>query len=86
FHANKLVLEGSKGDQLVLYYFETGSLKTVSYGKMRLSLFRNRLLGKQQGCALVRFSLTRGEYPAQDLADLKDFAAEIAAILPAYLL
>jgi EpsI family protein len=86
FTANKFLLEGNKGNKLVLYYFETGSVRTDSYAAMRLAMLKSRLTGNDHGCALVRLSIIRSGDTTEELSKIKRFAKEIAPVLPKYLL
>ena len=86
FYANKLVLKGNKGNQIILYYFETGDIRTGSYQFMRWQMMLNKLKSKSNSGALVRFSTPIGQNPDETLKILKKFVNEIGPLLPKYLI
>jgi EpsI family protein len=87
FYANRFLLEGNKGNKMVMYYFLTGNYITGSYGSMRLKMMQNRILGKDTGCALVRLTIQRSEsdIPSSDVTTLRNFAQTLNTILPRFL-
>lgn len=86
FYANKLVLKGNKGNQVILYYFETGDIRTGSYQTMRWQMILNRLKSKSNSGALVRFSALIEQNPDETLKMLKKFINEIGPLLSKYLI
>lgn len=87
FYANKLLLKGNKGNQVILYYFETGSMRTNSYLALRWQMILNKLNSKRTSGALVRFSTVTTENSiANNLEILKKFIREIGSLLPNYLI
>jgi EpsI family protein len=86
FYANKLILKGNKGNQAILYYFETGDLRTSSYQTMRWQMMLNKLKSKSNSGALVRFSALSGPNPDETLKILKQFIKEISPLLSKYLI
>lgn len=86
FVANKFVLKGDKGNQVILYYFETSDVRTGSYQTMRWHRMINRLKSKSNSGALIRFSSNIINNPEETLKLLKKFIKEIGPLLPEYLI
>jgi len=87
FYANKLVLKGNKGNQIILYYFETGDIRTGSYQSMRWQMMLNKLKAKSNSGALVRFSMVITDSSlTSNLETLERFIKEIGKLLPNYLI
>ena len=86
FYATKLEVKNDFGDNLVIYYFETGGQRTNSYFIFRKQLLINKLKGHSTSGALVRFStdVKRGNSQS-DLNTLKRFISEVGVLLPKYL-
>lgn len=81
FYANKLVLKGDKGNQVIIYYFETDKLRTSSYQAMRWQMIKNKLKAKSNSGALVRFSALIEENPEKTTRTLKEFIRESSPLL-----
>ncbi len=87
FYANQIVTKSNSGNNLVLYYFETGSLRTNSYFKFRWQMLLNKLNGRSTGGALVRFSkVVRENSLTNDLETVKRFMKEMGELLPTCLI
>lgn len=84
--ANKFVLKGDKGNQIVLYYFESGDYRTHSYQSLRWNMILNRLKRKSNSGALVRYSIPIGQDQEASQEKLKNFIAEFGELLPKYLI
>jgi EpsI family protein len=80
--ANRLLVKGDKGNQIILYYFDTGGYKTSHYQSFRWHMILNQLNHRPNSGALVRFSIG---YNAKDietnLKKLKEFIKEAAPII-----
>ena len=85
FSANKLILEGNKGNLVALYFFQTGKMMTHSYQAMRWKMILNKLKSKSNSGALIRFSADIDKNPEETCATLKQFIKEIGPILSQYL-
>ncbi len=78
FDAMRLITKSDRVNYLVLYYFETGKLRTSSYFSFRKQMLLNKLKGKSAGGALVRFSIPVAETDISvKLGVLKEFISEI---------
>ncbi len=86
FFANELVLKGDKGNQVILYYFETGSLRTNSYMAFRWQMMKNKIMARNNSGALVRFSTPIQQNLDKAIEILKQFIKEIVPLLPKYLI
>lgn len=84
--ANRFVLKGNKGNQIVLYYFESGDFRTHSYQSLRWNMILNRLKRKSNSGALVRYSIPIGRDQEASQQKLKEFISDLGAILPKYLI
>lgn len=84
--ANKFVLKGNKGNQIVLYYFESGDFRTHSYRALRWNMIMNKLRRKSNSGALVRYSVPIAKSQGETLKRLKEFISEMGALLPNYLI
>jgi EpsI family protein len=86
FEANTLLVSKDGFRILVLYFFETGNLRTNSYFNFRWRMLMNKLKGRETGGALIRFTTeVTGENDAKSLEKLKKFIGEIGKVLPEYL-
>jgi EpsI family protein len=86
FYANKLLLKGNKGNQVIIYYFEAGDVRTGSYQTMRWQMMLNKLKSKNNSGALVRFSAPIEQNPDETLKTLKKFINELGPLLSKYLI
>lgn len=87
FYANQIITKSDRGNNLVLYYFETENLCTNSYFKFRWRMLLNKLKGRSRSGALIRFSTVITENSlTNDLETLKRFMKEIGELLPNYLI
>lgn len=87
FYANQIITKGNRGNNLVFYYFETGSLRTNSYFKFRWQMLLNKLKGRSTSGALIRFSMVTIENNlTNDSETLKRFIKEMGELLPNYLI
>lgn len=84
--ANKFVLKGNKGNQIVLYYFESGDFRTHSYQSLRWNMILNRLKRKSNSGALVRYSISIGRSQEESQKVLKKFISDLGPLLPQYLI
>ncbi len=84
--ANKFVLKGNKGNQIVLYYFESGDFRTHSYQALRWNMIMNRLKRKSNSGALVRYSIPIGRDQEASQKTLIKFIADFGGLLPKYLI
>ncbi|KPK96506.1 MAG: hypothetical protein AMJ95_13875 [Omnitrophica WOR_2 bacterium SM23_72] len=79
FHANKLVLTGNKGNQLILYYFQTSGIITDNYLVLRWHMILNKIKTGTTKAALVRFSsLIVEKNEKMTIEFLKEFIKEIS--------
>jgi len=84
--ANKLVFEQRTGNEIALYFFESGSMVTPQYTKMRWHMMKNHIMRRQTGAALVRFSIRTNNGDTQHALEvLKEFMGRFIPILPDYL-
>lgn len=81
FYANKLLININRINSIVIYYFETGDIRTSSYEAMRWQMILNKLKSKGNSGALVRFSAFIKENQEKTLAELKQFIKEAAPII-----
>ena len=86
FPATQIVTTSDRGDLLILYYFETGNIRTNSYGALRWQMLINKLKSRSNSGALVRFSAPITKDQAETLKIIKEFITEIGPILPKYLI
>lgn len=87
FYSTKLTVKNDSGNNLVVYFFEAGGLKSRSYLSFRWQILLNKLKRNSSSGALVRFSINAGGDDLQNkLNILKDFISEIGVILPQYLI
>lgn len=87
FFATRLTIKNDFGNNLVVYYFETGTLRTSSYLSFRWEMLLNKLKGRNTSGALVRFSIvTTGDNSENKLQTLKKFISDIGIMLPKYLI
>ncbi|MFH1413964.1 MAG: exosortase C-terminal domain/associated protein EpsI [Candidatus Omnitrophota bacterium] len=84
FYANKFVLKGDKGNQVVIYYFETENMKTSSYMAMRWQNMLNKLKFGRNTSALIRFSASTKESSEETTMILKEFIEEAAPLITKY--
>lgn len=85
FYTNKLVIKGNKGNQVVLYYFETGDIRTNSYMTLRWNMMIDKLKSKRNDGAMIRFSAPIKDEPDGTLRILKQFINQIVPLLQKYL-
>ncbi|MDD5259292.1 MAG: EpsI family protein [bacterium] len=79
---NKIILKGSKRNQIVLYYFDACGYKTPHYQFFRWHMILNQLKHKPNSGALIRFSTNyNGKGVRTNLEKLKGFIKEINPIL-----
>jgi len=78
FLANKLILKGNKGNQIILYYFATNGIITPSYPALRWQMVLNKLRAKSNSAGLVRFSALIKGNEQETLNLLKDFIKQAA--------
>jgi EpsI family protein len=85
--ANKILVKGDKGNQIVLYYFDTGGYKTSHYQSFRWHMMLNQLYHKPNSGALLRFSINyQGKDIEGNLRKLKEFMKEaVPAIVKLYI-
>ena len=83
--ANKMVIEQSGGQQLVVYWYRAGAFNTPQYFDQQLNAAIARLLGRKTSSAMVRISvdLKEGENSSA-VKMMREFAAEIEPLLPKY--
>lgn len=81
FDVNLLQVKGDKGNQVVVYYFESTGTRTASYKDMRWQRMMNKLRSRSNNGALVRFSTVSSSSPEEDLAVVKSFMALMAPVL-----
>lgn len=87
FYATKLSIKNDVTNNLVVYYFESGTLRSSSYLSFRWQILLNKLRGRSTSGALVRFSIfSIGDNSQNNLDTLKEFISEIEIVLPRYLM
>lgn len=86
FYAIQMVTTSNKGDVLVLYYFETGNLRTNNYIAFRWQMLLNKLKSKSNSGALVRFSIPIRHDLNESIEVLKHFIGQIGPELSKYLI
>jgi EpsI family protein len=84
--ARKIVFEQPGGNEVVLYFFESGPMITSKYPRMRLHMMKNHVMRRQTGAALVRFS-THADIGQTEAGfqSLQEFMKLFVPILPEYL-
>jgi EpsI family protein len=82
FNVNKLIVTGNKGHRSILYYFETGNVRTHSYMKIRWDMIKSRIRKNKNNGALVRVSALVDDTANKTTEMLKEFTKEIAKIMP----
>jgi EpsI family protein len=85
FYAKKLIVIGDKGNQVVLYYFESDGVRTSSYPEMRWQMMLNKIKAKTVGGVLVRVSTPIFDSPDKSLKVLKQFIREASPLISKYL-
>jgi len=85
FKANLMQVKGDKGNQVIVYYFESTGTRTASYKDMRWQRMMNRVRSRSNNGALVRFSTVSSASPEEDLALVKSFMALMSPLLTEYL-
>jgi len=85
FSANKLVLNGNKGNQVIMYYFETNGLKTASYGAMRWTMMMSHIKSKTSSAGLIRVSALVDETEEKTSSILRNFLTDASPIFTKYL-
>ena len=86
FYANKLLFKSDKKSEVMLYYFETGNIRTSSYKTLRLNMMINKLRSKSNSGALIRFSASIKDDSNKTTEMLKQFIKEISPLLPEHLI
>lgn len=87
FSSNSILTKSDRGNNLVIYFYETGNLMTSSYFTFRKQILLNKLNGKGTTGALVRFSINITDENKQDkLKVIQKFIKEIGQLLPKYLI
>lgn len=87
FLANQLITISKKTNNLFIYFFETGNVRTNSYLQFRKQMLLNKLRGINVGGALVRFSIdTTSDTVNYKLKTLTQFITAIIETLPKYLI
>lgn len=84
--ANRFMLKGDKGDQIVQYYFESGEFRTHSYQSLRWNMILNKLKRKSNSGALVRYSIAIQNNRELSQKVLNDFIVDFGPLLPKYLI
>lgn len=85
FLATKIITTSDRGDMLILYYFETGGIRTNSYQTLRWHMLKNKLKLRSNSGALVRFSAPIKTDKDETLKTLKRFITEAGPVLSKYL-
>ncbi|MCD6288601.1 MAG: EpsI family protein, partial [Candidatus Hydrogenedentes bacterium] len=85
--ARKIVFEQAAGNEVVLYFFESGPMITAKYSLMRLHMMKNHVMRRQTGAALVRFStfVPAGADVETGFQTLQTFMKQFVPMLPQYL-
>ncbi|MFC2061042.1 exosortase C-terminal domain/associated protein EpsI [Elusimicrobiota bacterium] len=85
FTAKRMIVKGNKGNRIVFYYFLTGNTSTGSYRELRWIMMKNKMSGKSNRGALIRFSAPiKGSIKNTDKT-VRDFIYETASVLEKYL-
>lgn len=84
--ANKLMVKIPGGKQVILYYFQDGNFLTPSYFALRLHMISNKLHGKPNSGALIKFSAFIKNNADETTDILKQFIKEISNLLSKYLM
>lgn len=84
--ANKLLVKNPKSKQIILYYFQSGDFSTPSYLGLRLHMIFNKLKGKPNSGALIKFSALIKDSDHETIELLKKFIKEMSPLLSKYLI
>jgi len=87
FWVNQLVTTDGKGHyQMMLYFFETGKLKTNNSLPLRLQMIKDKFKLKKNSAALIRVTIPVKENIEESFLVLQEFLRVIVPILPEYLI
>lgn len=85
FGANAMAVRGNKGNQEVLYYFESSGFRTASYPAMRWKALLSKFTRQSSTAALVRVSAYIAAEPGHTKEIVKNFAADAAPLISIHL-
>ncbi len=74
---NKLLLNRGETEDIVLYCYKSGDFYTDNYYLQQAAFALNQLLGRRDGGATIRVSMSAEGDRADELATLKDFMGEV---------
>jgi EpsI family protein len=85
FKVNRLILERTQGNKVILYFFVSGNYITHDYLKFRLHMMRQQMGFRRPSGAQVQIHSAIGADPNTAVPILEDFIRSLAPLLPDYL-
>jgi len=82
---NKLLMEGAKGDKIILYFFVSGDYMTCDYLKFRLHMMKQQMGFRRPSGAQIQIHGNIDSDPESTVSTMEDFIKDLAPLLPDYL-
>jgi len=85
FQVNKLLMEGAKGNKIILYFFVSGDYMTCDYLKFRLHMMKQQMSFRRPSGAQIQIHSNIDSDPESTVSTMEDFIKDLAPLLPGYL-
>ncbi len=85
FRVNRLVMGGSRGDKVILYFFVSGDYMTHDYLKFRLHMMKQQMAFRRPSGAQIQVHSNIVHDLKTTIAVMEDFVRSLAPRLPDYL-
>ncbi len=82
---NRLILERTQGDKVILYFFVSGNYITHDYLKFRLHMMKQQIVFRRPSGAQVQIHSVIGRNLNSTMPIMEDFIRNLAPLLPNYL-
>jgi len=85
FKVNRLILERTQGNKVILYFFVSGNYMTHDYLKFRLHMMKQQIGFRRPSGAQIQIHSSIGPDLNTTLPVMEDFIRNLAPLLPDYL-
>ena len=85
FKVNRLILERTQGNKVILYFFVSGNYMTHDYLKFRLHMMKQQMGFRRPSGAQIQIHSAIGSDLDATVPVMEDFIRNLASLLPDYL-
>ena len=85
FRVNRLLMEGAKGNKIILYFFVSGDYITYDYLRFRFYMMKQQMSFRRPSGAQIQIHSNIDSDPESTVSTMEDFIKDLVPLLPGYL-